>query len=361
MKKKSRLFFVAVKKLTLVTILIGLVLVVYFSYLFISPDSSLRERFFGKSAKYQGLIRLWSVDTFEGGCASRSGFLNDVAMRFEKQNKGAFIMVENLTIDEMTANLKNNVYPDIFCFGTGVAGYLKDKMKELSTEVEKALLPNFAMAGLCRGKLLACPYAYGMYALLTSTARVEKAKKEVKNLKDLALHLAFDVTTKRTTKHTYSLTFGKTDYVDAQKIFSRSFDVGLSSLIENGVVDPKVIGQTPYEAYLSFTSGKSSMLLGTQRDVFRMENRVAAGVESDILIEPLKEYTDLVNYISVTSDNKDVISVCKDFVEFLLSEEMQQRLVNIGLLSPRGKIYSEGNMCTFEESASENMVVEGAF
>lgn len=54
------------------------------------------KKFFGEKTSYQGIITLWNIDTFEGGTVGKSYFLESVASRFEAQNKGALIKVENL-------------------------------------------------------------------------------------------------------------------------------------------------------------------------------------------------------------------------------------------------------------------------
>ena len=47
----------------------------------------LSNKFFGKKAEYQGVITLWNVDTFEGGSASKTSFLENVSLKFEKEKK----------------------------------------------------------------------------------------------------------------------------------------------------------------------------------------------------------------------------------------------------------------------------------
>ena len=91
-------------------------------------------------------------------------------------------------------------------------------------------------------------------------------------------------------------------------------------------------------------------MLGTNRDVYRMENRVFAGKESDVLYEPLLTYTNLVNYISIMAIETKKQNVCFDFVKFLLSENIQKKLNDIGLFSTTiNNVYSEGVMQEIEE------------
>ncbi|MCX4286493.1 MAG: hypothetical protein OSJ68_04265, partial [Clostridia bacterium] len=43
------------------------------------------------SAQYKGVIELWNVETFEGGCGSRSTWLTNKSAKFESANKGLFV------------------------------------------------------------------------------------------------------------------------------------------------------------------------------------------------------------------------------------------------------------------------------
>ena len=62
---------------------------------------------------YSGVLELWNVDTFEGGSVSRTAYLEKRAQEFEKQNKGVFIQVKNITLEQLENNLKNNNIPTI--------------------------------------------------------------------------------------------------------------------------------------------------------------------------------------------------------------------------------------------------------
>ncbi len=317
----------------------------------------LEKYFRGGRAEYQGIITLWNVDGFEGGSASRSSFLERVSRLFEKENIGAFIKVENMTEDEMLANLKAGIYPSLFSFSKGSAGYLKDKMQVLP-DLSKSVMTNFYSSGLLGGKLLACPWAAGGYALLTSSERIEAAQKEVGDLRSLAFELAHDISYKKSTKHIYSLTFG----AKAINAFSRVFDKGAESLAASGVIDKAYLSQSTYEAYESYALEKAMMLLGTHRDIFRLENRVMMGKESDLIVQPIGEYTDMVCYMSILATDPKIKAVCEDFVRFLVSESMQKDLARIGLLSVSGaKIYSDGNMKLLEDAIDQSTKVENVF
>ena len=364
-KRARRFFFLVVSRLSLILLVIGLFVVLpLVDIINQTRQQALSDRFFGKKAEYQGVITLWNVDTFEGGSSSRSSYLSQIAMQFEKYNKGALIKVDNLTVDEMMANINMGVLPDMFAFGTGVGGILKDKMVTLPSSLESKVLLNLYSSGLDKGNFKAAAYAFGGYTLISTTEKIEAAGQTYNgSLLDLALSLEFDKTYKKTTKHISSLTFGRNDYTNAIDVFSRVFtSSSVEDLKTSGVVDEKYNLQTSYDAYLSFINGRASMLLGTQRDIYRMENRLSSGVENDVLYQPLGCYTDLVCYISVLSTNLEKKNVCLDFVEFLLSESSQKQLENIGLLSAIGlKLYESGPLKELEEKLNQNTIVKSAF
>ena len=365
-RKPFKFLFAVFSKLAIVGLLIGLVVFVpTITFVYSNNEKKLRESFFGKTPVYKGVLTLWNIDSFEGGCGSRSGYLEKICLEFEKQNKGVFIKVENLTIEQMQANIKMGVLPNLISFGANSGALFEDKMVYLEDSCFNNLRSNFYASGLSCGKLKAVPWAVGGYALITTSDRIEKARCEVKdNIEELVFKLSYDKNLKKKTKHINSLTFGGNDYVHAVNVFSRRFEnESVEELAKNGVIDSLYKTQTSYQAYVNFVNKNSSMLLGTQRDVFRMENKVMAGVEADCLVKALGDYTDLVNYISVLEcDNKNVVSVCKDFIEYLLTEKSQKKLKNIGLISPLNlDLFQEGGISLIEESITEETLVPNIF
>lgn len=365
-KRVGKVTFLVVSRLAIISLMVSLFVVVpSVTYVYSNGQQRLKDELFGKTASYQGILKLWNVDTFEGGSGSRSEYLEKICVNFEKKNKGVFIKVENLTVDQMIANISIGEFPDLFSFGTGVAGYLKDKMIELDNNFSKKLLSNFYSAGLDGSRLKAVAWSYGGYALISSTDRIENAGKNVDvNLNNLAFELSYDKQYKKQTKHINSLTFGANEYVNALNVFSRHFrNQSIVDLANSGVVDSLYNKQTPYLAYTNFILKKSSMLLGSQRDIHRIQSKVMAGVEIDCLITPLAEFTDLVSYISVLDNsNKNIIKVCKEFISFLLSKESQLKLESIGMLSPVGvKLYKDGGMKELEMAINEHTKVANIF
>ena len=364
-KMARKIIFVCISKALLIGILVLLLLVYPTAKLLMGgSDNIFSQKFFGKKANYQGIIRLWNIDSFEGGSLPKSSFLEKLSMKFEKQNKGVFIKVENLSEDEVVASLKMGIYPDLVSFGTGMQKYFEGKFLSVDDSVGMNLMQNFYSAGLKEGSLKAVAYMSGLYCLISTTDRIENAGKSAEtSLSTLAFALAQDIQLKKQTKHIHSLTFGKNAYTSAFDAFSRKFPgSSVHELASSLVIDQAFNSQTPYDAYEKFVTNKSNMLLGSQRDVFRMENRVRAGKESNVIYEPIQEYTDLVQYLSILSTDKNIYNVCMDFIKFVLLPQNQSELSNIGMFSVCSQeIYDKEPYANLQNAFKDNMIVKNLF
>jgi len=363
-KKVKKFIFVCLKKGMLLSLVVSLfVFVPVLTKTYKAREDAIENKFFGKKSEYQGVLSLWNVDAFEGGSASKTSFLESVSLKFEKENKGAYIKVDNLTVDEFVSRIKDGKKPDLFSFGNGMEDYLKNNMLTLPNDILSNVKSNFLACGVDGGNIKAVAWSYSTYCLISSVSRIEKAGKEFNNnLKELALNLSFDKKLKKSTKHIYSITFGGNEYSNAINIFSREFGVNLNKEVKMKNIDENYNKNTFYEAYVNFINNKSSVLLGTNRDVFRMENRKFAGKETDVIYEPLLTYTDLVNYVSIIATEEKKKNVCLDFIRFLLSENIQKTISSIGLYSSvlRG-LYKDGIMQKIEQQISEQMIIKNLF
>ena len=94
----------------------------------------------------------------------------------------------------------------------------------------------------------------------------------------------------------------------------------------------ELVAKDATTAYVEFLGGKYAYLLGTQRDASRLETR---GVSA--YCQPIAEFSDLQQYLSVfDGENKKMANA---FVGYLLQEESQKLLTEIGMFSPIYDIY----------------------
>lgn len=220
------------------------------------------------------VVRIWNVDTFEGGKGSRTSFLRRVALKTEKENEGVYYMITSYTLEGANAAFAAGQRPDLLSYGIGLSAY---------AEMSLPLPYSFAGGNTDEG-CLAYPWCAGGYYLFSLTEDFNgegeiAISKGGSNLPEVAANL-----------------------------------VGVRGEIVNSNA-----------AYVGFLSGKYRYLLGTQRDVCRFSAR---GVT--IYEKPLQEYCDLYQYISVLSAEKR--ADCNAFLKKLLSSEVQQELSDIGML-----------------------------
>ena len=243
------------------------------------------------------IIRIWNVDTFEGGKGSRTAFLRSTAREYEKKHNGVYFLVTNYTLEGAEEAFYRGELPDMLSFGIGLWVY-----------AERSLPLPYSFAGGSMGsETLAVPWCRGRYAL-----------------------------------------FSLTDDFEAEG--TTAISVGGSNLssvaAELAGIDGEEAESTA--AYTGFLSGKYRYLLGTQRDVCRFQIR---GVQ--VYERALSGYNDLYQVISVFSQEKR--EDCLAFLAYLRSADVQSGLDSIGMLPVTGD-ESERTVSVFSDaSALENL------
>ncbi len=222
------------------------------------------------------VVRVWNIDTFEGGKGSRSTFLKTVAARLEK-DKSVYFMIESYTKDGAELALKEGNYPDMLSFGIGFSAVL-----------ERCLPLSYRFAGgEVGGSAFAYPWCRGGYALFS---------REGASSQKTAISCGGENLT------------------------------GVCAALE-GIEGEEL---DSLAAYVGFLNGNYGRLLGTQRDLCRFQAR---GVS--VAVTPLSKYCDLYQYIAVLSAEKR--AVCERFLEELLSPDVQNSLVKIGMFRVTGE------------------------
>ncbi len=163
------------------------------------------------SAKDKVVLKIWQIDSFEGGKGSRADFLQSIGDDFSKIGE-SYVSVVSLSASAARFNLEAGNAPDIISYGAGVYG-IESYVKEY--------------VSWCHG-------GYCLLSLDTST--------------DFS-----DVSASNTV-----INEGKENLVGAAALFC-------------GISDAKYEKSTT--AYVSLINGKYKYLLGTQRDIFRLKTR----------------------------------------------------------------------------------------
>lgn len=229
-------------------------------------------------ARAKRVVRIWNVDTFEGGKGSRTSFLKKIARRVEKQNTGVYYMISGYTAEGANAAASAGEAPDALSFGVGLSAFAEQSLP---------LPKNFA-GGEAAGSCLAYPWCRGEYAL-------------------------------------FSLTDNFTDS-GAAAISTGGSNLPQVSAALSGVTGEEV---ESLSAYVCFLNGEYRYLLGTQRDTCRFASRGTA-----VYKKTLSEYNDLYQYFSILSAEKR--EDCLLFFNELLSDRAQEELSGIGMLPVKG-------------------------
>ena len=222
-----------------------------------------------EKAEARTVVRVWNIDTFEGGKGSRTAFLKSVARELKGE---AYYLVTSYTLEGALSAFAEGDAPDVLSFGVG-----------LSEFAERLLpLPYSFAGGELGGKTLAYPWCMGGYYL-------------------------------------FSLTDFEGDGRTALSVGGENLPAVAARL--EGITGEET---ESVAAYTGFLSGKYRYLFGTQRDVCRFQAR-GVSVQARLLTK----YCDLYQYIGILSSEKRDASLA--FVEALLSPEVQGRLSQIGM------------------------------
>ena len=238
----------------------------------------------------QLVVRVWNVDTFEGGKGSRTAFLKRAAALAQAQQKGVFYLVTSCTVEGARAALQAGEQPDMLSFGVGLGDFL-----------EKSLpLDGTFSGGEAGGKQFALPWCRGGYFLFSREEDFSGAGKTVLsaggcNLVEVAARLA-----------------------------------GIE-----GELLPSL------NAYTAFVRGEYRYLFGTQRDACRLEARGEAYFK-----RALPQYNDLYQVCSILSEGKR--AACERLLYVLRGAEMQGELSSIGMF-PVAEDESERTVSVFSD------------
>lgn len=230
------------------------------------------ERKKGAAAEKR-VVRVWNVDTFEGGKGSRTSFLKNAARETEKRREGVYYLVTSYSPEGAEEAFRQGGAPDVLSFGVG-----------FSSHAEQALALSYSFpGGEAGGKCYAFPWCRGAYYLFSLTENFEE-------------------------EGSAAISVGGDNLPQAAAYFGGITGEELPSLT----------------AYSEFLRGGYRYLLGTQRDVCRFAVRGAT-----VYSKPITEYNDLYQYYSILSER--YWEDCMALLDTLLSQKQQDKLSEIGM------------------------------
>ena len=215
-------------------------------------------------------LQSWHVDCFEGGFGSRSSLLQTIAREYSAKTK-VTAFVSNHTIYSAEENFAKGIFPDLISYGNGL---------------------NLPYERLCliKNKEYAMPWCSGGYILISHKG------EPVKNL--------------ILSKQNYTLP----ELAIAMQEIKLPIKMQISAS----------------KAIYEFYADKSAALLGTQRDLFRIEGK---GIDVEVI--PITAFNDLYQFISIIGSDERVEN-SRAFIEFLLLRCNEGGLKKVGMLTADG-------------------------
>lgn len=252
------------------------------------------------------ILELWHIESFEGGGANRQNYLNQLAISYQNQNPTTIVMVKLISADQLNEALQLKT-PHLISFSEQVASTVLPYLKSLDCEYD--VNDNYLQSAKYNGKLLAAPYIASGYCYFTKTNSASTTIYTANN----NLHTA-------------------------------------SSLVDSPINNNQQL--TSYQCYTKFVNNNNIKLLGTARDLFRIKNLEKLGRFS-VNYEPVSSFTDLIQYIGITTTNKNVLN----FISYMLSDDNQLKLSSLSLFSVKSfKLYSEPTYMEMEKALTSCFV-----
>ncbi len=240
-----------------------------------------------QKSKDSVILTVWHVDAFEGGRGSRYTFLRNVSMTFSKENQGVYVLVSNFTVEGISSALTEGKVPDVISFG-GVGLELDKKAKEINAIVKDG--------GDVNGKKYAVSYLKGGYFV------IKKGSGE------------------------------------GNVILSKSqFTSPEIAYLFSGITNKNYTVKQTSDAYATFLREENSTLIGTQRDVERL-----TASNEQFTATPIPYYTDLYQYVALTTQSDKNEFYARRFINYLLSDKIQNKITSLNMLSvTKSGLYSD--------------------
>lgn len=257
------------------------------------------------------ILELWHIESFEGGGANRQNYLNQLALEYQKQNPTTMIMIKLISADQLQGALQFKA-PHLISFSEQVATTVLPYLQDMNNEFD--VCDNYIQSAKYNGRLMAVPFIASGYCYFTKTNSSNP-----------------DIYTANNNQH------------------------NATSIVQNQDINN---GQTltSYQCYTKFVNSSNIQLLGTARDLFRIKNLESLGRFS-INYQPISTFTDLIQYIGTTSNNKNALN----FISYMLDNSNQLKLSNLSLFSVKNiKLYSEPTYAEMEQ-ALHNCFVPNIF
>lgn len=280
-------------------------------------------------------LKLWHIDSFEGGSGNRAEYLNRIAVKYHAKNSSCFVVVQTLSECEAINAINAGILPDLISFSHHIANNFCDKLQKLDIKSPaRAEIQKFAQKD---GKNYAIPWVMSGYCLIGNSA------VDGRVLAQLSADTAYSFGKEYGKGAKFAYTAGlKNSYAQVAMLENSTARANLKTC------DPQMFDKTSFEAYSGFIDGNSAVLLGSARDFYRVQNREKLGAMQECTYVPLQKFSDLIQYVGILNPQQSAQS--ENFISFLLNDENQRALANIGLFSTTNlEIYTDSEYVRFEK------------
>ncbi len=298
--------------------------------------SYIYSAFIGNKSDYRGVIELWNIDSFESGTYSKMTYLQQCLNKFQQKNKGTYVVIRNLSEGECLNLMNGGVFPDLISCSYGVSEKFKQYFSVFSTG-EFDIKKEFLQAGSNKkGEIVGLPWCYGCYYLISSQTKLDKVDglQGGCNLNEIAFDCEYEYKAGKHIKTSKSIVFGEGDYLmpkNALIAYNKARSIQTENLSQS-----ELVMKSQYSAYSAFLANDATILLGTQRDVWRMMAREDSGKVSNVIYLPLSNWTDLVQYVFILKTSEGNRRNCAEkFAASIVSEDNQKEIEKIGMFPVR--------------------------
>ena len=296
--------------------------------------------FVGEKSEYSGVIEIWNIDSFESGYFSKSSFLEKVAKDFQKRNKGTYVLVRNITEGECKYLLESGYKPSLISCSYGVVNGLKQYICSYSSDLNFEIFDNLSSAGRDKdGLLYGLAWCMGYYCLISTESKIGKTESDgTQSLNEIAYSSNYEYKVGKKSFESKSLVYGRSEYLMPKNaVFAYNKARSIQTMPQNFIAL-----KSQYSAYSTFLSNGATILLGTQMDICRMENRVKQGKVSGVIYKPLMAWTDLIQFMFlIQNENELEKKYAEKFSEFLVSSSIQERVEKMGMFPVVAGLKSE--------------------
>ena len=306
------------------------------SGLFVSDEMEyIYKAFIGNKSDYNGILEIWNVDAFESGIKPKVHYLEYCGQRFQKLNKGTYVIVRNLTHLECVNLMNNGEMPDVLSCSYDLIGTIKGKIRAFSSE-NIEINKKFVDAGSdAFGSLYGLAWSFGLYYLISTQANLEKVGKDTVELNEIVYDCGYEYKVGKKTKISKSLVYAESNGI-MPKTALNAYNIARSIHINEDLQEELKL-KSQYSAYTSFLAKNASILLGTHRDMLRLKAKEDSGKITELLSLPLTNWTDLVQFAFLMQKGSDLrMKYAEKLALFLVDENNQCELEKVGMFSVNG-------------------------